>query len=251
MGSRILSLCKKRILEDWQKRFFHPILLLETFVDPRYFQGTIYKASNWLYVGETRGFQRTRQGYSAKPKSSKIVFLKPLKHNTQSLLASPILDTRYHTEGAKIMISAEQMQSLPGFFNKITDPRRCEGRRHRLSTILAITAGAVLCGMRGYRAISDWAKNLGQKARERFCCRYKNDTYMVPSEYVIRNVLIRIDPDQLDQALIGWNEYYGVQDESLAIDGKTMRSAIDKEGHQTHIMSVVGHQSKVCYTQKK
>jgi uncharacterized protein YmfQ (DUF2313 family) len=73
----------------------------------------------------------------------------------------------------------------------------------------------------------------------------------VPSEYVIRNILTRVDPVQLDQALIAWNEYYGIHDESLAIDGKTMRNAIDGEGHQTHIMSAVGHQSKVCHTQKK
>ena len=44
---------------------------------------------------------------------------------------------------------------------------------------------------------------------------------------------------------------YGKEDQSLAIDGKTMRNAIDEEGYQTHIMSVVGHQSKACYTQKK
>ncbi|MGD0228070.1 MAG: hypothetical protein ABSF71_37680 [Terriglobia bacterium] len=34
--------------------------------------------------------------------------------------------------------------------------------------MLGIAAGAVLCGMRGYRAISDWAQSLGQKSRERF-----------------------------------------------------------------------------------
>lgn len=254
LGSRILSLCQKRILEDWQQRFSHPVLLLETFVDPQHFQGTVYKASNWLYVGRTKGFQRTRQGdsaYSTELKSPKMVFLKPLKRNAQSLLAHPILDRRYHTKGAKIMISAEQMKSLPGFFEQITDPRRREGLRHRLSTVLAISAGAILCGMRGYRAISDWAQNLGKKARKRFGCRYRNGSYTVPSEYVIRNILTRVDPVQLDQALIAWNEYYGIHDESLAIDGKTMRNAIDEEGHQTHIMSAVGHQSKVCHTQKK
>ena len=40
-------------------------------------------------------------------------------------------------------------------------------------------------------------------------------------------------------------------DDALAIDGKTMKNALDKAGHQTHIMSVVGHDSKRCYAQKK
>jgi hypothetical protein len=30
-----------------------------------------------------------------------------------------------------------------------------------------------------------------------------------------------------------------------------MCNAIDEQGHQTHIMSVIGHQTKNCYTQKK
>ncbi len=149
------------------------------------------------------------------------------------------------------MLQAEQMRSLPEFFADIPDPRRTHGRRHRLPTVLAIAAAAVLCGMRGYKAISDWANSLGQKARERFRCRREQGRYVVPSESVIRNLLIRVDPLQLDRALQRWNEAYGKQDQSLAIDGKTMCNAIDEQGYQTHIMSAVGHQTKNCYTQKK
>lgn len=149
------------------------------------------------------------------------------------------------------MLSAQQMQSLPKFFADIPDPRRSQGRRHRLSTVLAIVAGATLCGMRGYLAISDWANSLGQKARERFGCRYMKRRYIVPSLSIIREVLIRVDPMHLDQALQRWNQAYSQHDESLAIDGKTMCNAIDDHGHQVHIMSAIGHQSKACYTQKK
>jgi hypothetical protein len=63
--------------------------------------------------------------------------------------------------------------------------------------------------------------------------------------------MIRVDPLHLDSALQRWNLAYGKDDQSLAIDGKTMRNAMDEEGHQTHVMSVVGHQSKASYTQKK
>lgn len=48
-----------------------------------------------------------------------------------------------------------------------------------------------------------------------------------------------------------WSEQYSADDESLAIDGKTMRSAIDSEGRQIHIMSAIGHNTLHCYTQKK
>jgi hypothetical protein len=47
-ASRILSLCEKRLPTDWQERFGHPLVLVETFVDPQRFHGTVYRASNWL-----------------------------------------------------------------------------------------------------------------------------------------------------------------------------------------------------------
>ncbi len=251
LASRVLSLCQKRIVQDWQNVFAHPLLLLETFVDPKRFHGTVYRAANWIYVGNTKGFRRSGKGYSPGIHGPKMVFLYPLHPQARRLLCQPILESTYQTGGKKIMLKAEQMRSLPQFFNEIPDPRRAQGRRHRLSTVLAIAAAAVLCGMRGYQAISDWANNLSQKARERFRCRRENGRYVVPSLYVIRDVLIRVDPAHLDRALRRWNEAYGQQDQSLAIDGKTMCNAIDKQGRRTHVISVVGHQSKNCYTQKK
>ena len=98
------------------------------------------------------------------------------------------------------MLSAEHMRSLPAFFAEIPDPRRAQGRRHPLPAVLAISAAAVLCGARGYKAISEWAEDLGQKARARFRCRYRNGRYEVPSRTLIRDVLTRVDPDLLDHA---------------------------------------------------
>jgi hypothetical protein len=57
-------------------------------------------------------------------------------------------------------IKAERMYSLPDLFKLISDPRRGQGKRHSLQTVLAIVTGAIICGMRGYKAISDWAASL-------------------------------------------------------------------------------------------
>jgi hypothetical protein len=149
------------------------------------------------------------------------------------------------------MLSAQTMCSLPGFFTEIADPRARRGRRHPLPAVLAIATAATLCGMRGYKAMAEWAEDLGQKARGRFRCRYRNGRYEVPSESIIRDVLVRVDPEQLDRALQCWNGAYGQEDQSLAIDGKTMCNAIDEAGRQTHILSAVGHQTHTCRTQKK
>ncbi len=251
LATRILSLCQKRLSGDWRQAFGHPVVLLETFVDPLRFRGTIYKAANWIYVGDTKGFRRTRTGYSATAHCPKMVFVKPLMPDAQTRLSEPILKPAYCIGGSKLMLKAEQMQSLPHFFADIPDPRRGQGRRHRLPNVLAISAAATLCGMRGYQAIADWAQSLGQKARQRFGCRYRNGRYNVPSLSIIRDVLIRVDPEHLDRGLQRWNNAYAQQDQTLAIDGKTMCNAIDDQGHQAHIISAVGHQSKICYTQKK
>jgi hypothetical protein len=251
LASRILALCERRLARDWRQRFGHPLWLLETFVDPRHFHGTIYRAAHWVYVGDTRGFRRNREGYSTTAQAPKRVFLRPLVHHAQTRLSEPVLDPAYHHGAPKMMLSAEHMRSLPAFFADIPDPRRAQGRRHSLPVVLAIATAAVLCGVRGYKAISEWAEDLGQKARARFRCRYRNGRYEVPSRTRIRDVLTRLDPGLLDRALQGWNAQYASTDEGLAIDGKTMCNAIDEAGHQAHILSVVGHQSRTCYTPKK
>jgi hypothetical protein len=251
LGSRTLSLCERRLPSDWQQRFGHPLVLLETFVDPERYQGTVYQAANWAYLGDTQGFRRTRQGYSATAHAPKKVFVRPLQADARTVLSSPLLESPYLTGAPKIMLTADQMRALPDFFRTIPDPRRAQGRRHPLPTVLAIAAGAILCGMRGYKAIADWANQLGPKARERFRCRRHKGRTLVPSVSIIRDCLIRVDPQALDCALQHWNATYGQADDSLAIDGKTMRNAKDEQGHQTHIMGVVGHQTKTCYTQKK
>jgi hypothetical protein len=106
LGSRVLSTSQKRLPSDWRNTFGHPLVLLETFVDPQRFHGTVYRAANWLCVGETRGFRRTGKGYSAKIHSPKMVFVKPLQCNARALLSGPFLESTFGTGGAKIMITS-------------------------------------------------------------------------------------------------------------------------------------------------
>ena len=231
-------------------RFGHPLLLLETFVDPR-LHGGVYRAANWLELGLTQGYRRIQGGYSDQPSTPKRVFVRPVRRDSRARLTHPDRERLQLTGAAKIMLNAEQMRALPLCFNAITDPRRAQGLRHRLPVVLGIAAGATLCGMRGYKAISDWADALGQQARARFGCRRENGHYVVPSELVIRDGLVRLAPETLDQALNAWDQAWGVHDDALAMDGKTLKNARDEARQQSHIMSVVGHDSKRCYAQKK
>ena len=132
-----------------------------------------------------------------------------------------------------MMLSAAQMRSLPEFFHPIDDPRRRQGRRHALPTVLALATAATLCGMRGYKAISEWVDDLSPKVLERFRVRRRNGQHRAPSLSAMRSVLIRVDPAQLDAALRAWHQAHGSADTALAIDGKALRGAIDDEGRQS------------------
>lgn len=59
LASHVLSRVSRRVGADWQRKYGHPIHLLETFVETNRFRGTCYRAANWVRVGQTKG--RTRQ----------------------------------------------------------------------------------------------------------------------------------------------------------------------------------------------
>jgi hypothetical protein len=122
LGSRVLALVQKRIVHDWQAKFGHPILLLETFVDPHRFQGTVYRADNWVFLGNTKGHRRTRKGYSPKNQNPKMVFVKPLQKNTQHLLSQAYVQpSHWHRGGSRRLCRG----NLPGpDFRHIRDGNR-------------------------------------------------------------------------------------------------------------------------------
>jgi hypothetical protein len=78
LASRILGANLRRLSRDWQAVYGHPVLLAETFVDTSRFRGTCYRASNWIYLGQTRGFSRTRDRGFAPNGCPKAVFVFPL-----------------------------------------------------------------------------------------------------------------------------------------------------------------------------
>lgn len=58
LASRILSMTKKRIADDWFYRYKYSPVMAETFVETPRFYGTCYKAANWICLGQTKGIGR-------------------------------------------------------------------------------------------------------------------------------------------------------------------------------------------------
>ena len=63
LGSKVLSMGIKAMIQDFTNQYNYTPMLVETFVDSSR-AGTCFKAANWVHVGQTKG--RGRQGKSYK-----------------------------------------------------------------------------------------------------------------------------------------------------------------------------------------
>lgn len=87
LASHVLARVARRVGSDWMGKYGHPIYLLETFVDRERFQGTCYKAANWVFVGQTKG--RTRNDrHTTIQAPLKDIYLYPLSKQWRRELLS-------------------------------------------------------------------------------------------------------------------------------------------------------------------
>jgi hypothetical protein len=85
LASWILGQVARRIAQDWQSKYGHRVVLLETFVDRERFAGTCYRAANWVEAGSTCG--RSRQDrHRTLQVPTKGVWLLPLEKNFRQRL---------------------------------------------------------------------------------------------------------------------------------------------------------------------
>lgn len=87
LGSHLLAWATRRLSQDWQHRYGHPVWLVESFVETDRFAGTAYQAAGWIYLGQTTG--RTRQDrHRTLQTPSKAVWVRPLHADFRQRLLS-------------------------------------------------------------------------------------------------------------------------------------------------------------------
>jgi hypothetical protein len=84
-ASHILSKCTKVLSSDWQRIYHHSIYWAETFVDRERFEGTCYRAANWILLGKTTGRGKNDQTHRVN-RSIKDVYGYPLVLNFKKRL---------------------------------------------------------------------------------------------------------------------------------------------------------------------
>jgi hypothetical protein len=88
LASATLSLAVKIVPDDWRSCYGYNPVMIETLVDKKQFNGTCYKAANWIYLGETSGRGRMDHLNKRNGMAVKDIFVYPLSSNfRRSLLA--------------------------------------------------------------------------------------------------------------------------------------------------------------------
>ena len=118
---------------------------------------------------------------------------------------------------------------------RVPDPRKPRGVRHRLTTVLAVALGATLAGAQSFVAIAEWAADAAPEVLARL-----GVGAAVPSESTIRRCLQRLAPDKLDELIGAWmwlrtSTISGRR--VIAFDGKTLRGARDAAGNLVHLLA--------------
>lgn len=256
LATRVMKLSTDRLSDDWQQVHGHPIVLVETFVDPEFYRGTCYKAGNWTELGYTAGYRRKGRDYYEPHGRPKRLFVRTLRKDALKLLRAEHLPETYAAGEVDpkplCRIKVPLLGSLFDLFNTMTDPRRKAGRRYPLACVLSICAAAVLSGAKDYQAIADFAEGLSKQQRRRLRCWRNPHTgrYEVPTKTTFWNVLSAIDPAALDRRLGQWLcRLEGAATDALAIDGKTVKGAWAGQDRQLHLFSAFAHDSAVVYSQ--
>lgn len=230
----MLKLVCARLAQDWQDAFGHPVLLVETFVDPQRFRGTCYRAANWQALGRTQGFARCGQDYYLDTRHPKELWVCPLGRGALPRLRAPALAEALREGGRAlpppVPVKTAQMSSLAGFIGRrVRDPRDPHGVRHWIGSVIATAALAIAAGCQGPHAIAEFAQSLNHGQRRRLGCRPTPGArrqFDVPCERTFERWLKGIDSGQLRQAFADWMATLDPEPVSvLHLDGKVLRNA--------------------------
>ena len=233
LASCILGQVARRIRQDWQQAFGHPVLAMETFIDPQRFRGTCYQAAGWQRLGRTRGCKRSYQDFYEDAQHPKELWMRALSDQDLRWLRQPELPEELRAPGAQAPpppcpVPTPALDSLwHHFHHHVQDYRDPHGLRHPLPAILMIIALALCAGCHGPEAIGEFAQSLNHHQRRRMRCRPrpgKRREYDVPSIDTFRRCLKQVDSAQLAKSLIDWMK---TQDPHLPMwvhfDGKVLK----------------------------
>jgi hypothetical protein len=142
--------------------------------------------------------------------------------------------------------------SLLVYLQQIPDPRGRQGRRHSLAAMLAAVTCALLCGARGYSAISQWIHD-----QEPAVWHLLGFQRRPPKLGAFRKLLMKIAPEALEGVLREWAaETFGLtlgegELQAVALDGKSLCGTFHEHGRAVHLLSLLDQQTGCVLSQQE
>ncbi len=231
LASQCLGLGLRELPGQWIAQNGYRPLLAESFSDPESHAGTVYKATNWTYAGDTKGFSQDHTDYYLPNDRPKKLWLKPLHPQAYILMSAPQLPDDCQAAvtaggGARSPLKVPQLKTLRCAFAKVPDPRRRQSRRHPLTAMLSLVALGLLMG--GRDMLNIWRKvaKLDQQQRTAIGLRVrdkKSGRLKMPGYDALNDLFNALDPHAYSQALTEWLQANsGILPRSLALDGKSI-----------------------------
>lgn len=129
-----------------------------------------------------------------------------------------------------------EVQSFVDMFAELPDPRLHRTRVHNLEAILFLCLCGVICGANDPVSIERFGK-----ARREFLKQFVDLSGGIPSHDTIGRVLAKLDPDASETMFARWMSAVAkaTDQDVIAVDGKTLRRAVDKArgGAFVHMVS--------------
>jgi hypothetical protein len=228
LGSAALSRVLARLSADWHERYEHPILIVETFVDPERFQGTVYQASGWTELGRTKGNGRHARDFYENHGKPKCLFVRELAANARRNLQAAQLKPALAPVEAKVPVrctlKAPELESLSALFRQVPDYRQRLGR-YPLFALLSITAAAYLAGSpRGQKDLKGFAGRLSSAQRRALGVRCnEHGQYPAPSQPTFSRMFKHVAEREIERVLLAHQrQVRGAPDPNdiIVLDGK-------------------------------
>jgi hypothetical protein len=230
LGSAVLKRVCSRLSDDWQAQYGHPVLALETFVDPSLFSGTVYTAAGWEELGQTQGHGRKGRDYYVMHNRPKRLFVRTLSRNARRSLQAEQLkpSLRFIDEQApaRCQQNSAELQSLKELFKAQVPEYHKQDCTYPVYALLSIIAAAHLAGApRGQKDLAVFAASLSQPQRRALGIRRKAGTkhYPSPGQSTFSRMMSQVDIDAVETVLIQWQRQLRgevPEDELVCLDGK-------------------------------
>ena len=136
-------------------------------------------------------------------------------------------------------VPAARCHYLLDLLAQVPDPRKRRGRLDALAGLLAVGIAAVIAGSRSFAAIGQWAADAGEDV-----LAVLGADRGPAEESTFRRAFALLDPGLLDQVLGAWLWTRAVQVGGrlgIAIDGKAVRGAKNKDGKAPHLVAALAH----------